>query len=158
MLILMFLLFIMGYILVGYKPFIIEQLAFDVIIENDKTYVKNNNFDISFFINEKCELKSELQNYIFFKGLWLGKLKCKNSSRDVLLYIWDYDEDLLDRRSLYNSYEGNENIIVNYNPEGSKFDFLTVLDTKKEKIFNLSIYETEKELFDIIVDSLEVNR
>jgi len=145
---------LVGYLLIQYTPFIREELAFELEYNDDKTHVINKNFNIEFDINKKCKLDSEPLNYISYRhGPWLGNFIC-DANRDIKLYVRDYNEDLLNNRKEYNTYQGSMDIFINYQPDGSMFNFLTILSKDKTKILELSIRDENEHMFNSIVESL----
>lgn len=146
----LFVIAVASYLLIQYKPFIEERLAFDVKYENGETHIVNNNFDISFDIKGRCKLGSEPINYISFRGIWLGNIICGNDK--INIYVLNYDEELWSRRAKDNEYNGDKNILINqYLYTG----FLTAVNNEKTKMFVLSTKRGETDIFNSIVESLK---
>ena len=155
-LIFIIILVIILFLIILYAPFLREHFAFNVSYVNNQTHIINDNFEVGFDINKKCKLHSEFMNYISFRrGPWLGTFICE-APRDIDVYIWDYNDDLLNRRKGYNEYKGGLDIFVNYKSADNRYNTLTIPNKSKTKILEISILDEDDGMFDSIVDSLRI--
>lgn len=84
---------------IGLKNFIKYRLSFDFdYIENTSVVHLKGDFQISFRVNGKCNLNTDVHNYIYSR-LWSADIRCDKMPRSVGLVIFD-DKSYLPSRDL----------------------------------------------------------